>query len=54
MSTQANALERANANAGKEYSVGSVDSNLIWEIPALSKLLSNAPSPAQTQMFLAM
>ena len=29
MSTQANALERANANAGKENLVGNVDNNHI-------------------------
>ena len=31
MSTQANALERANANAGKEYSIRNVDNYHTWD-----------------------
>ena len=39
MLTQANALERANANAGKEYSVRNVDNNQIWDNTGISSII---------------
>ena len=39
MSTQANALERANANAWKEYLLKNVDNNLIWDNTKLNLII---------------